>query len=71
MGKSAQKIKAVQLMDGSRTQSAICGAAGIAKGNLSTFVKQLSEAGLLGDDSKQPKLRISLPPNFFEQGYES
>jgi hypothetical protein len=68
VGKSAQKSKAVLLMDGSHAQRDISSDTGISSGNLSTFVKQLNNAKLLSGDGKEPKLAISIPPNFFEMG---
>ena len=65
-GKSAQKSKAVFLMDGNHTQREICRVTGMDSGNLSVFVKQLNVSKLLLGDVKQPKLAISIPSNFFE-----
>lgn len=65
VGKSTQKAKAVQLMDGSRNQSAIRDATGMDSGNLSRLTKQLRSEELIADVDK-PKLAISIPPNFFE-----
>ena len=66
VGKSVNGAKAVPLMDGSRSQTDIHKESGINKGQLSTLVKQLSEAKLISDDGKGPKLSISIPANFFE-----
>lgn len=66
--KSVPKGKAVLLMDGSRTQSAIQRETGINQGDLSSFVKQLNAAKLLSGGGKEPKLAISVPANFFENG---
>jgi hypothetical protein len=69
VGRSKPKIKAIQLMDGSRTQGQIGKEAVLDAGNLSRFVKLLREAGLIGKDEKQNlKLVISVPPSFFEEG---
>lgn len=68
VGKSVNGAKAVPLMDGSRSQTDIHKETGINKGQLSTLVKQLSEAKLLLDDGKGPRLSISIPPDFFEAG---
>ena len=66
VGSSAKKAKAVFLMDGSRIQSAIQKESTINQGDLSFLVKQLTLSKLLSGGSKQPKLAISIPPNFFE-----
>ena len=66
VGNSARKAKAVLLMDGSRTQSAIQRGTGINQGDLSTLVKKLNDGKLLSGDKKTPKLAISVPANFFE-----
>lgn len=65
---SAGKAKAVLLMDGSRTQAGIVKEAGVNQGHLSTLVKQMATSGLLSGDTKQPKLAITIPKNFFETG---
>lgn len=61
-----KKAKAILLLDGTRTQADVTKACGIDKGDLSSLVKKLKAAELLKDDSKQPQLAISIPPNFFE-----
>jgi hypothetical protein len=66
VGKSKAKAKAVFLMDGSRTQSAIKTEAGIDAGELSRCVKALREAAVIEKDDKHPKLVIRIQPNFFE-----
>jgi hypothetical protein len=66
VGSSPANKKAVLLMDGKRTQRAIHVEAGIHEGNLSTLVKRLKSARLLSGDQKEPKLSITVPPNFFE-----
>ena len=58
VGKSEPKAKAVFLMDGNHTQTAIHAETNMHKGNLSTFVKELGKAGLLTGDMKQPNLAI-------------
>jgi hypothetical protein len=68
VGNGASKAKAVLMMDGSRTQSVIQRETGINQGYLSTLVKQLTSAKLLSGDGKQPRLAISIPANFFENG---
>jgi hypothetical protein len=66
VGSSTQKSKSTLLMNGLRTQKDIRAVTGITSGNLSTFVKQLKDAGLVLGDGKQPTLTISIPGNFFE-----
>lgn len=66
VGKSQPKAKAAQLMDGTKSQTEIHKLSGMQKSNLSLFVKQLSEAGLLSSTSQAPKLALLIPPNFFE-----
>jgi hypothetical protein len=68
IGKSPTKAKAVLLMDGSRLQSAIQRESGMNQGNLSRLVKELSDGNLLSSEGKEPKLAISIPANFFENG---
>lgn len=65
VGKSKAKTKAVLLMDGSRSQSAIKRESGIDAGELSRFVKALREASLT-EKQDNPKLVIRVQPNFFE-----
>ena len=64
IGKSPQKIKAVQLMDGLKTQAAIVKEVGMDAGNFSRFIKALRSAKLIAEDDKAPKLVVSLPPGF-------
>lgn len=66
VGKGKVAAKAVLLMDGSRTQSAICKESGINAGNLSRLVKALRTEGLTAADEKRPKLALTLPSDFFE-----
>jgi hypothetical protein len=66
VGRSVPNAKAVLLMDGSRTQRAICEQIGINQGNLSTLVKRLVAAELLSGDGKKPKLALAIPATFFE-----
>lgn len=70
VGASPKRAKAVQVMDGTRTQSAIQKETGINQGDLSVLVKLLNEGKLLAGDKKQPKLTIKIPKNFFESGAE-
>jgi hypothetical protein len=72
IGSSAgKKAKATAVMDGTRTQVMITKECGIHKGVLSRLVKELKEADLLRGDIKQPRLAISIPSNFFEQGEQA
>jgi hypothetical protein len=66
VGKSKAKAKAVLLMDGSRSQAAICKESGIDEGYLSRLAKALRAKALIAPDEKQLKMVISIPPNFFE-----
>ena len=63
---SADKQRAVLLMDGSRNQTEIATQAPVHQGSLSTMITKLEEAGLLADGKKRPKLAISIPSNFFD-----
>jgi hypothetical protein len=55
-------------MRGTKTQKLICEEVKMSPGNLSTFVKNLAAVNLLTGDSKLPKLAISIPSNFFDNG---
>jgi hypothetical protein len=66
IGRSAKKSKAVQLMDGSRSQVEIVREAAIDKGELSRLVNGLAGAQLISTDKKHPKLVVNLPLTFFE-----
>jgi len=66
VGKSKAKAKAVVLMDGSRTQAAICKESGIDPGDLSRLAKALRAKALIAVDEKHPKLIIAIPSDFFE-----
>jgi hypothetical protein len=68
VGSSKPKARAVLLMNGTRTQSAIHDETGINKGDLSSFVKNLRDAKLLKGEGKEPHLAISIPNSFFETG---
>jgi hypothetical protein len=70
VGRSEPKARAVLLMDGSHSQTAIHTKTGMHQGNLSTFVKQLGKAKLLTGDLKQPKLANPIPSDFFEKSRE-
>jgi len=66
VGRSRSRANAVPLMDGSRSQSAICKESGIDPGELSRVTKALRAKALVSSDEKHPRLVISLPLNFFE-----
>jgi hypothetical protein len=66
IGKRGNRAKAVLLMDGTRNQGTIRKETGIDQGDLSRCVKSLREASLVSAD-ENPKLLISIQPNFFEQ----
>jgi hypothetical protein len=70
VGRSPKKSKAAFLMDGKRKQADIQRESGINQGDLSTLVKQLRAGNIVTADAKQPKLTISIPSNFFEDGTE-
>lgn len=65
VGKSKAKAKAVSLMDGTKQAAAIYKEAGIDQGDLSRLTKALRANSLISE-GKQPKLLVSIPPNFFE-----
>lgn len=67
VGQSDKKHSALMLMDGNKTQSEIHKITGFNKGHLSTMVKHLSEAGVLEDDIKKPKIKIFIPHDFFQK----
>lgn len=66
VGSSVKKQQSVLLMNGSRTQKQIAGETSVHKGELSTMIGKLENAGLLSGEKKLPKLAISLPPTFFD-----
>jgi hypothetical protein len=66
VGKSKAGAKAALLMDGSRSQAAICKESGIDPGALSRLTKDLRANELLAPDDKHPKLIITIPPTFFD-----
>jgi hypothetical protein len=68
VGNSKPKAKAILLMNGSRMQADIRRESGMQASNLSTLVKQLAECKLLSGDGRKPKLTITVPANFFENG---
>jgi|GEM_PF-923229 len=65
VGKGQLKIRAASLMDGTRSQTAICKESAIDAGALSRLTKALREKGLIGSDDKAPKLAIPLPVGFW------
>lgn len=71
VGRSANKQRAVVLMDGSRKQADIAKEADISKGQLSLFVGALTEVKLIANEDGRPRLRFVIPPNFFETGVQS
>jgi hypothetical protein len=66
VGNGSKKAKAVLLMDGTRTQSAIVKESGMDAGNLSRLVKTLAEQQLIASDQKHPKVLFKVPVNFFD-----
>src|SRR5712672_2377269 len=66
-GNSQKNRDAIMGMDGSRSQATIAKDLGIDKGQLSRLVKAMSQQLLITADEKHPKLRVKLPPNFFDQ----
>ncbi|MCC6679680.1 MAG: hypothetical protein IT445_02150 [Phycisphaeraceae bacterium] len=71
VGRSKKKAAAVVLMDGLNSQAAIVKKSKIDQGDLSRLVKALAKKSLIASNEKQPKLCITIPPNFFEQGDNS
>jgi DNA-binding MarR family transcriptional regulator len=71
VGKSDQRANSVLLMDGTRSQTEIRRVTGMDSGNLSVYVKKLVAANLIDSDTKNPKLLISIPSNFFETDGEA
>ena len=71
VGGSEKKAKAVQLMDGSRSQSAVAKESGMDPGNLSRLVKSLVVAKLIEGDEKKPKLVLKVPPDLFQRNNEN
>lgn len=66
IGGSGRKAKAVQLMNGSRSQSEIVREAGIDSGNLSRLVNGLAAAQLISANKKHPSLSVKVPLTFFD-----
>jgi hypothetical protein len=67
VGGSSKKAKAVQLMDGSRSQSAIAKESGLDSSDLSKMVKALAPAQLIALEEKNPRLLVKVPPRFFDR----
>jgi predicted HTH transcriptional regulator len=67
VGKGKITAKAVLLMDGAKTQRAICKEAGIDPGHLSRLVKSLRTRGLIESEFDKPKLVFPIPSDFFER----
>lgn len=68
VGRSKPRAAAVLLMNGAKNQKTICAESGIDGGDLSRLVKSLRLNSLIGPEEKQPKLVITIPPNFFDKG---
>lgn len=66
VGRGGKKVKAVLLMDGTRSQAMIVKDSGMDNGNLSRLVKELAGAKLIEPDQKHPKLLVRIPPTFFD-----
>jgi hypothetical protein len=66
VGNSEKKAKAVQLMDGTRSQATIVKESGIDQGYLSRLIKALAVATVISADEKHPKLLVRVPSNFFD-----
>ena len=60
VGRSKAGAKAALLMDGLRSQAAICKESGIDRGALSRLTKELRAKALLAPDDKHPKLIITI-----------
>ncbi|MDB4909155.1 MAG: hypothetical protein JWO05_3939 [Gemmatimonadetes bacterium] len=69
MGGSEKRSRAIQLMDGSRTQTEIAKESGYDRGDVSKLVKALSTATLVSIREGAPKLLISVPSQFFDKDY--
>jgi DNA-binding MarR family transcriptional regulator len=66
VGGSAKRAKAVLLMDGTRTQSAIAKDAGMDQANVSRLVKVLAAEQLISSDARHPQLLLKVPGTFFD-----
>lgn len=71
VGKGQKKGQAVLMMDGTIPRAAIVKGTGIDSGDLSRLIKALSEHSLIAGDERHPKLRVTIPPNFFDNGEAS
>jgi DNA-binding MarR family transcriptional regulator len=66
VGKSAKRVKAVLLMDGTRSQAALAKDSGADKGDLSRLVKRLAVEQLISADQKHPRVLVKVPSHFFD-----
>ena len=66
VGSSDKRARAVQLMDGSESQSAIAKEAGLDAGNVSRLAKALAAERLSSSDEKCPRLLLRIPHTFFD-----
>jgi len=66
VGGSTKRAKCVQLMDGSRSQSAIAKESGLDPGNVSRLVKGLAAAQLIATDQRRPMVILKVPGSFFD-----
>lgn len=66
VGSSSKRAKAVLLMNGTRTQSAIVRESGMDQGNVSRLVKGLADAKLISADQKHPRMLLKVPSTFFD-----
>lgn len=66
-GRSGKKQAAVLLMDGTRSRSEISQQSELDSGNLSRFIAELREAGVLAEPDGKAKTVCPLPPTLFEQ----
>ncbi len=66
-GKGAKNARAILLMNGTRSQSAIAKEVQIDPGQLSRLVKALAGQFLIASDEKHPKLAVMVPANFFDE----
>jgi hypothetical protein len=71
VGSGKQKQRAVMLMNGTRRRTEIQAQSPMGAGNLSTLIARLTQAKLVADDAKLPRLTLSLPANFFESAAEN
>lgn len=67
IGGNEKRAKAIQLMDGSRSQVTIAKESGYDRGDVNRAVKALLAAKLVSADGN-PRLLITVPPRFFDKG---